>query len=69
MRRGFYTEELRRQLEPMAVVFLLPYFFYLLWPEYPTRYGKQSPVALDCHRGVVGSYRRERRGLLVSRSL
>jgi Kef-type K+ transport system membrane component KefB len=27
MPRGFYTEELRRQLEPVAVVFLLPIFF------------------------------------------
>src|ERR1700692_3187796 len=27
MLRGFYTEELRRQLEPVAVVFLLPIFF------------------------------------------
>jgi Kef-type K+ transport system membrane component KefB len=27
MPRGFFTEELRRQLEPIAVVFLLPVFF------------------------------------------
>ena len=27
MPRGFYTEELRKQLEPVAVVFLLPIFF------------------------------------------
>jgi hypothetical protein len=69
MPRGFYTEELRRKLEPVAVVFLLPIFFTFSGLNTRLDTVNDLQLLLIATVSAVCSYSWERGGLLVSRPL
>lgn len=54
MPRGFFTEELRKQLEPVAVVFLLRIFFRVVLD-----YGDTSSMDLRASGTLSGKARLE----------